>query len=527
MQPLRRAVLSVFDKRDLDGFAKRLAAMGVELVSTGGTSKALQAAGLTVSDVASLTGFPEMLDGRVKTLHPAIHGGLLADMDNAAHASALDGAGIAPIGLLVSNLYPFEAALSDGRSYADLVETIDVGGPTMTRAAAKNHSHVIVIVDPEDYGPVADALEAGNGTVPEAMRKTLAAKAFARLASYDAAIAGWLGDEADKAAEEAIDHRAYFAIGGRKTATMRYGENPHQNAALYGALGGDGLAGAKPVQGKALSYNNIADADAAFAAAADFTDDCACVIVKHANPCGIAVAGTPGLAYRAAFRCDTVSAFGGVVALTRPLDEDAAKAVAAVFTEVLIAPSASPEALAILSAKTNLRILLTGEDAARPSRMIHTVSGGFLVQDTDTAQLDENAVSVVTKRAPTDQEWRDLRFAWRAIKHVKSNAILFAKDGATVGVGAGQMSRVDAARIATWKAADAARDAGEDISRTVGSVAASDAFFPFPDGLEVIAEAGATAVIQPGGSRRDGEVIAAADKHGIAMVTTGMRHFRH
>ncbi|MEM6847499.1 MAG: bifunctional phosphoribosylaminoimidazolecarboxamide formyltransferase/IMP cyclohydrolase [Pseudomonadota bacterium] len=519
--PVRRAVLSVSDKDGLVEFAKALAAAGVELVSTGGTFRALSEAGVAVTEVAALTGFPEMLDGRVKTLHPVVHGGLLADRSKAEHMAALDAAGIGPIDLLVSNLYPFEAALAAGKSPAELVETIDVGGPTMTRAAAKNFAAVAVVVEAADYAAVAAEVATGGTTL--AMRRRLAAKAFARLAAYDATVASWMA-EATAADDVAVDHTAWGAVGGRKTGELRYGENPHQSAAFY-ASGRGGVAGARVMQGKALSYNNIADADAAWAAAAEFRDDVAAVIVKHANPCGIAVRGTLAEAYEAARIADPVSAFGGVVALTRPLDEATAEAIGAIFTEVIMAPGASDGALAKLAGKPNVRMLLSNDLPPLSGQMVRSVAGGLLIQDLDAGVLGD--ARVVTKRAPTDAEWGDLRFAWKAVKHVKSNTIVYVKDRVTVGIGAGQMSRVDAARIGASKAADAARDAGEPMTRTQGSVAASDAFFPFADGLEELVKAGASAVIQPGGSRRDDEVIAAADKAGIAMVMTGMRHFRH
>jgi phosphoribosylaminoimidazolecarboxamide formyltransferase/IMP cyclohydrolase len=524
--PVRRALLSVSDKAGLVPFAHRLAALGVDLVSTGGTARTLAHTGLAVTDVSAVTGFPEMLDGRVKTLHPALHGGILAALSKAEHAAALHAAGIAPVGLVVCNLYPFEEAVEETLEPAQLVETIDVGGPSMTRAAAKNFARVAVVVDPADYNVVADAMEAEGGAVPFALRRRLAAKAFARLAAYDAAVAAWL-DGATAADGVGVDHTEWRAVGGRRAVAMRYGENPHQSAGFYREAGGSGVGTARVVQGKALSYNNLADADAAWTTAADFSADVAAVIVKHANPCGIAVAAHLADAYERARNCDPVSAFGGVVALTREMDAATAEAIAAIFTEVVVAPSASEEALSVLSAKPNVRVLLTGGPPVVSGPVVRSVGGGLLVQDGDTGHLDEGDVRVVTQRAPTEGEWWDLRFAWRTVKHVKSNAIVFARGGATVGVGAGQMSRVDAARIAAWKAADAAREAGEAEARTKGAVAASDAFFPFADGLEEIARAGATAVIQPGGSRRDEEVIAAADRHGMAMVMTGMRHFRH
>ncbi|GAB5377593.1 MAG: bifunctional phosphoribosylaminoimidazolecarboxamide formyltransferase/IMP cyclohydrolase [Acuticoccus sp.] len=524
--PVRRALLSVSDKTGLAEFAGKLVALGVALVSTGGTARALREAGFTVTDVAAITDFPEMLDGRVKTLHPAVHGGLLADLGNREHVAALEAHGIAPIGLVVCNLYPFEAAVGSDKTPAGMVETIDVGGPTMTRAAAKNFNSVGIVVDPADYDAVAASMAGAGGAIPLAVRRRLAAKAFARLSAYDAAIAGWLGGESE-ADDVAVDHTVWRTFGGRRVLEMRYGENPHQAAAFYAAPGGGGLAGAEVVQGKALSYNNVADADAAWTAAAEFAGSPAVVIVKHANPCGIAEGASLAEAYRKALACDPVSAFGGVIALTEPLDLATAEVIAAIFTEVVIAPAASPEALAVLARKPNVRVLVAGELPDRGGPTMRTVSGGFLVQGGDAGGLAQGAGEVVSARAPTEAEWADLAFAWRAVKPVKSNAIVFAKGGATVGVGAGQMSRVDAARIAVWKAADAAREAGEAESRTRGAVAASDAFFPFADGLETIAAAGATAVIQPGGSRRDQEVIDAANKHGMAMVFTGMRHFRH
>ena len=517
---VRRALLSVSDKSGLIPFAQNLVEAGVALVSTGGTHKTLTDARLRVTEVADLTGTKEMLDGRVKTLHPAVHAGLLADLGRPSHVEALEHARIAPIDLLVVNLYPFEEALRREATPDELVETIDVGGPTMTRAAAKNFSRVTVVVDPDDYRAVADALTTHGGVVPFAMRRRLAAKAFARLAAYDAAIAAWLAD-ATKVDDQAIDHRVWYAVGGRRAATLRYGENPHQEAALYRT--GRGLADARQVQGVALSYNNLADAHAAWSAVHDFLDAPAAVIVKHANPCGIAVGSDLAAAYEAARRCDPISAFGGVVALSRAIDEASAQAIGAIFTEVIVAPDAGEAALAILAQKPNVRVLLTAP--SRPAAEVRSVLGGLLVQSADLGALPADS-AVATKRAPTEAEWRDLRFAWRAVKHVKSNAIVFAHAGATLGIGAGQMSRVDAARIAAWKLREAARTAGEKLAER-GFVAASDAFFPFADGLELIAEAGASAVIQPGGSRRDQEVIEAADKAGLAMVMTGMRHFRH
>ncbi|MEM0906401.1 MAG: bifunctional phosphoribosylaminoimidazolecarboxamide formyltransferase/IMP cyclohydrolase [Pseudomonadota bacterium] len=524
--PIRRALLSVSDKTGLVNLAQALAAHGIELVSTGGTAEALRTAGLAVTDVAAVTGLAEMLDGRVKTLHPAIHGGLLADLHNPAHRDALEKAEIAPIGLVVCNLYPFEAAVAAGHDPQKMVETIDVGGPTMTRAAAKNFGSVGIVTDPDDYGVIIAAVEANGGQLPYPLRRRLAAKAFARLAAYDAAIASWL--EGQTAQDDvAVDHTLWRAIGGKRISLMRYGENPHQAASFYQDAAGGGLAGAKVVQGKALSYNNVADADAAWTAVAGFPDRPAVVIVKHANPCGIAVADELVGAYEAARRCDPVSAFGGVVALSQRLDLRAAEAISKIFTEVVIAPSADDDALERLAQKPSVRVLLAGTLPALSALSIKSTTGGFLVQSGDGGALAPGAGKVVSARQPTEAEWQDLRFAWASVKPVKSNAIVFAKSDATVGIGAGQMSRVDAARIAAWKAAEAAREAGEPQTRTIGAVAASDAFFPFADGLEVIAEAGATAVIQPGASKRDDEVIEAANRHGMAMVFTGMRHFRH
>jgi phosphoribosylaminoimidazolecarboxamide formyltransferase / IMP cyclohydrolase len=505
-----RALISVSDKTGLIELAHAIAAHGIDLVSTGGT----------------LTGFPEMMDGRRKTLHPAVHGGLLAVRDNREHAVAMQTHGIRPIDLLVVNLYPFEATVAQGADYTACIENIDIGGPAMIRAAAKNHDHVAVIVDPADYADVVAELDRHQGSTTLALRRRLAAKAYARTAIYDAAIANWF---ADKLGEEAPTYRA---LGGTLIEQLRYGENPHQSAAFYRTADArPGVATARQAQGKQLSYNNINDTDAAYECVAEFdaARTAACVIVKHANPCGVAEGSSLGEAYRKALTCDPVSAFGGIVALNRPLDADAARAITGIFTEVIIAPDASEEAIAIVAAKTNLRLLLAGglPDPRAKGIVLKTVAGGLLAQSRDNAVVEDMALDVVTRRAPTNAELRDLRFAFRVAKHVKSNTIVYAKDCATVGIGAGQMSRVDAARIAARKAADAAAQAGLKEPLTKGSVVASDAFFPFADGLLVAVEAGATAVIQPGGSVRDDEVIKAADNHGIAMVFTGIRHFRH
>ena len=523
---VRRALLSVSDKTGLVPFATLLDGLGIELVSTGGTAKAIAEAGLPVRDVSELTGFPEIMDGRVKTLHPGVHGGLLAIRDDADHAAAMSAHGIGAIDLVVINLYPFEEVRDAGGDYAAVVENIDIGGPAMIRAASKNHAYVAVVVDPADYEAIGHALKAHDGALPLAQRKALAAKAFARTAAYDAAISGWF---ADTLAIAAPDWRSF---GGRLGATMRYGENPHQEAALYLSGGGrPGVATARQLQGKQLSYNNINDTDAAFELAGEFDPGrtAAVAIIKHANPCGVGEGPSILAAYTKALACDPVSAFGGIVALNRTLDADAARAITDIFTEVIIAPDASEEAIAIVAAKKNLRLLLAGglPDPQARGLTARTVAGGLLVQTRDNAVVDDMTLKVVTKRAPSDAELRDLRFAFRVAKHVKSNTIIYAKDLATVGIGAGQMSRVDSARIAARKAEDAARELKLTEPMTRGSVVASDAFFPFADGMLACIEAGATAVIQPGGSVRDDEVIKAADDHGIAMVLTGTRHFRH
>ena len=522
---ITRALLSVSDKTGLIDFAKALAGHGVELVSTGGTSAALAAAGLTVLDVSDLTGFPEMMDGRVKTLHPKVHGGLLAIRENPEHEAAMLAHGIAPIDLLVVNLYPFEQTVARGADYDTSVENIDIGGPAMIRAAAKNHGDVAVVVDVADYAAVLDELAANAGATTLAFRKRLAQKAYARTAAYDAAISTWFARELGETAP------AWRAVGGHLAQTMRYGENPHQAASFYRTPDTRfGVATARQLQGKELSYNNINDTDAAFECVAEFDAARAAVaIIKHANPCGVAEGASLAEAYEKALRCDPVSAFGGIVALNQKLDLRAATEIAKIFTEVIIAPDADEDAIAFLAAKKNLRLLVTGglPDPRAKGLTIRSVAGGFLMQDRDSATVDTMDLRVVTKRAPDARELADLRFAFRVAKHVKSNAIVYARDGATVGIGAGQMSRVDSSRIAAWKAAEAAKAAGAPESFAKGSVVASDAFFPFADGLLAAAEAGATAVIQPGGSMRDHDVIAAADEAGLSMVFTGHRHFRH
>jgi phosphoribosylaminoimidazolecarboxamide formyltransferase/IMP cyclohydrolase len=528
-EDLRRAscaLISVSDKGGIVEFARALASYGIELVSTGGTREALGKAGLAVIDIAELTGFPEMMDGRVKTLHPAVHGALLAVRGNPAHAEALHTHRIRPIDMVVVNLYPFEDTVARGADFAARIENIDIGGPAMIRSAAKNHADVAVLVDADDYAAVLEDLGRHGGRTSLALRKRLAAKAFARTAAYDTAIANWLAGELGERAP------AYRTFGGRLIEALRYGENPHQSAAFYRTPDARfGVATAQQAQGKQLSYNNINDTDAAYECVAEFDParTAACAIIKHANPCGVAEGESLSDAYRKALACDPVSAYGGIVALNRTLDADAARAITEIFTEVIIAPDATEEAAAIVAARKNLRLLIAGglPDPRAAGLTAKTVAGGLLVQSRDNAVADDMDLEPVTKRAPSNAELRDLRFAFRVAKHVKSNTIVYAKDLATVGIGAGQMSRVDAARIAARKAADAAAAAGLKEPATKGSVVASDAFFPFADGLLVAIEAGATAVIQPGGSMRDDEVIKAADDHGIAMVFTGTRHFRH
>jgi phosphoribosylaminoimidazolecarboxamide formyltransferase/IMP cyclohydrolase len=523
---ISRALLSVSDKSGLIDFARALTERGIALVSTGGTRKALADTGIPVRDVSDVTGFPEMMDGRIKTLHPAVHGGLLAIRNNPEHQAAMRTHGIAPIDLLVVNLYPFEATLAAGRPYEECVENIDIGGPAMIRAAAKNHADVTVVVDAADYPAVLADLDAHDGAVTATLRRRLAQKAYARTAAYDAAISNWLAGAIGEPTP------AFRAIGGTLAEPMRYGENPHQGAAFYRTADARaGVATARQVQGKQLSYNNINDTDAAYECVAEFDPNrsAAVVIAKHANPCGVAEGENLLDAYKKALRCDPVSAFGGIVALNRPLDAKAARKIVEIFTEVIIAPDASEEAVAIVGAKKNLRLLLAGTlpDPRAPSLSLRTVSGGFLAQARDNAVVDDMELKVVTRRAPSNRELADLAFAFRVVKHVKSNAIVYARDGATVGIGAGQTSRVDSARIAAWKAAEAAKAVGLPDSLAKGSVVASDAFFPFADGLLTAAEAGATAIIQPGGSMRDDEVVKAADEAGLAMVFTGHRHFRH
>jgi phosphoribosylaminoimidazolecarboxamide formyltransferase/IMP cyclohydrolase len=524
-RPIRRALLSVSDKTGLTDFACALAGMGVQLISTGGTAKALRDAGLSVTDVSDVTGFPEIMDGRVKTLHPKIHGGLLAQRDR--HAPAMQAHGIEGIDLLVSNLYPFEATIAQGATFDDAIENIDVGGPAMIRGAAKNHEWVSVVVDPEDYALVLAEMAAGG--VSAETRRRLAQIAFARTAAYDSAVSNWLADV--RAKEGGAEPPRRRSLSGVLRQRLRYGENPHQQAAFY--TSGEkrfGVATATQLQGKELSYNNINDTDAAYELVAEFEPTIpACAIIKHANPCGVALGVSLADAYRKALACDPVSAFGGVLAFNQPLDGAAAEEIAKLFTEVIIAPDADEEAKAILGTKKNLRLLIASglPDPRAQGWQFRSVAGGFLVQTRDALTATAGTLKIVTKRRPADAELADMMFAFTVAKHVKSNAIVYAKDGSTAGIGAGQMSRVDAARIAAAKAREAAEAAGWTEPRTKGSAAASDAFFPFPDGLLAVAEAGATAVIQPGGSVNDDEVIKAADEAGLAMVFTGIRHFRH
>jgi phosphoribosylaminoimidazolecarboxamide formyltransferase/IMP cyclohydrolase len=522
--PVRRALISVSDKVGLVETAQALAAAGVELVSTGGTRAAIAAAGLAVKDIAELTGFPEMMDGRVKTLHPIVHGGLLGVRDAPEHAAAMTQHGIGAIDLLYVNLYPFEATVARGADFAECVENIDIGGPAMIRSAAKNHGYVAVCTAPEDMAEVVEALKAGGTTL--ALRRQLAARAYARTAAYDAAISSWF------ASEVGAGWPARKSIAGALKQTMRYGENPHQAAAFYTFPNPrPGVATARQLQGKELSYNNINDTDAALELVAEFDPaaSAACAIIKHANPCGVALGADLKTAFERALQCDPVSAYGGIVALNRRLDRAAAREIVRIFSEVVIAPEADDDAIEVFKRRKDVRLLVTGAlpDPLAKGETFKSVAGGFLVQGRDDARLTAADLKIVTQRAPTETEVRDMLFAFTVAKHVKSNAIVFAKDGQTGGIGAGQMNRRDSARIASMRAAEAAETAGLPASLAAGSACASEAFFPFADGLIQAAEAGATAVIQPGGSIRDAEVIAAADERGVAMAFTGVRVFRH
>ncbi|MEL6279235.1 MAG: bifunctional phosphoribosylaminoimidazolecarboxamide formyltransferase/IMP cyclohydrolase [Pseudomonadota bacterium] len=527
LAPVRRALISVSDKAGVTAFAAGLAKHGVELVSTGGTARALREAGLTVRDVSELTGFPEMMDGRVKTLHPMVHGGLLALRDNPDHAAAMAEHDVPAIDLLAVNLYPFEATVASGADEPTCIENIDIGGPAMIRAAAKNHGHVAVVTDPFDYSTVLAEMDANDGATSLLTRRGLAQKAYAMTAAYDVAVSNWFAQRLGQNYPERL------LTAAEKSVELRYGENPHQSAAFYRdpTDGRPGVAAAELIQGKELSYNNIADADAAFELAGELSGlgRPACAIIKHANPCGVALGGSLLDAYRRAHEGDPTSAFGGIVALNRPLDQETAEEIVKIFTEVVIAPGATDEAKAVFAAKANLRLMLTHDmpEPAAAGRLVKPVAGGFLVQDRDAGVTTASDLKVVTQRAPSTEEIADLLFAWKVAKHVKSNAIVYAKDQRSVGIGAGQMSRIDSTRVAAHKAQDMADAAGAVESFAKGAVVASDAFFPFPDGLIAAAEAGATAIIQPGGAMRDDEVIAAADERGLAMVFTGQRHFRH
>jgi len=524
---IRRALLSVSDKTGLIELGQALAKRGVELISTGGTAQALREAGLAVIDIADLTGFPEMMDGRIKTLHPKVHGGLLAVRDNPRHMEAMAVHAIAAIDLAVVNLYPFAATVASGANRDAVIENIDIGGPSMIRSAAKNHAYVTIITDPGDYSPLLAELAAHDGATSARFRKLMATRAFAATAAYDSMISQWFA---------LVDQQALFpemlAITAMRREELRYGENPHQRAALYLPHGPrqQGIGQARQIQGKELSYNNYNDADAALELCSEFRGQApAVVIVKHANPCGVAQCSTLLEAWQGALDCDEVSAFGGIVAANVPLDGPTAEAICEIFTEVVVAPDADSAALAAFAKKKNLRLLLTGglPDPRRGGLTIRPITGGLLVQERDSGTITPDSLQVVTRRAPSERELKDCLFAWTIARHVKSNAIVYAKHGITAGIGAGQMNRRDSARIAALKAAEAAEKHGWAAPRTQGSAVASDAFFPFADGLLATAEAGATAIIQPGGSIRDETVIAAADAAGLAMIFTGMRHFRH
>jgi phosphoribosylaminoimidazolecarboxamide formyltransferase/IMP cyclohydrolase len=525
--PVTRALISLSDKSGLDSLAAGLKRHCVDVVSTGGTAAKLRELGAEVRDISDLTGFPEMMDGRVKTLHPKVHGGLLGVRDNAEHRAAMAEHDIAPIDLVVVNLYPFLETLQKGADRDTIIENIDIGGPSMVRSAAKNHAHVAIVTDPADYAELLAELDANGGATSLAFRKRLAAKAFALTAAYDSTISQWFAF-----ADQGERFPQTWTRASSLKMPLRYGENPHQSAALYTPVGphARGIAHAEQVQGKELSYNNLNDASAALELIAEFRDrDPAVAIIKHANPCGVAMRGNLIDAWNEALSCDSVSAFGGIVATNRPLDGATAEAIAKIFTEVVVAPDADDDARAIFAKKKNLRLLLSGElpDPARAGQIVAVIAGGILVQDRDNGMVAAGDLKCVTKRQPTEQELADCLFAWTVAKHVKSNAIVYAKDGVTAGIGAGQMNRRDSARIAAIRASEAAEANGWAQPRTIGSAVASDAFFPFADGLIAAAEAGATAVIQPGGSIRDDEVIAAADEAGLAMLFTGMRHFRH
>ena len=522
---IKTALISVSDKSGLIPLVEKLHTYGIKILSTGGTSKAISDAGIPVTDVSDHTGFPEMMHGRVKTLHPKVHGGILALRDNEEHLEAQKEHNIDNIDLVIVNLYPFEETVAKNASFSETIENIDIGGPAMLRSAAKNHNFVTVITDASDYDLLISDLDAHNGGTSLETRQKLAAKTYARTANYDAAISNWFMAQIDEISPD------YISFSGKKKQVMRYGENPHQKATFYtNSEQRFGVATAVQHQGKELSYNNINDTDAAFELVSELDPSRpACVIVKHANPCGVAYGDNLKTAYELALRCDSVSAFGGIIAFNQELDAATAEEMSKIFTEVIIAPSVSDDAKAILSKKKNLRLLTTGGLAqiGQKANLVKTVAGGLLVQERDNGIILADDVNIVTKRAPTDQEMNDMLFAFKVAKHVKSNAIIYAKENATVGIGAGQMSRLDSSRIAARKAQDAADHYQFDQSLAIGSVVASDAFFPFADGLISAAEAGVTAIIPPGGSIRDEEVIAAADERNLAMVFTNMRHFKH
>lgn len=527
--PLKSALISVSDKNGIAKFALQLAERGVNLLSTGGTAKMLKDDGLDVTDVSDHTGFPEIMDGRVKTLHPKIHGGILARRSDEAHQNAMSEHDITPIDMVVINLYPFIETVRSGADFQTCIENIDIGGPAMIRAAAKNHEDVVILTNPEDYEAVLADMDTLQGGVSLELRRKLAMRAYAMTAKYDAAIAAWFENQLG----ETPDHNfaQNISFNGTLKQILRYGENPHQTAALYlNKENRPGAALATQVQGKELSYNNLNDTDAAFELVAEFDPARPAVaIIKHANPCGVATGENVVEAYNRALACDPTSAFGGIIALNQTLTADLANEIVKRFVEVVIAPDIEAAAMDVLKAKDKIRVLTTGglPDVETHRRFVKCIAGGLLVQDSDNGVITPNDLKIVTDREPTQQEMDDLLFAFKVCKHVKSNAIIYAKDGATVGIGAGQMSRIDSSRIAAWKAEEAAKELGLDASLAKGAVVASDAFFPFADGLIAAAEAGVTAIIQPGGSIRDEEVIAAANERGLAMAFTGMRHFRH
>ena len=523
---IKRALISVSNKAGILELAQELQERSVEIVSTGGSAAMLRDAGFNVKEVSELTGFPEMMDGRLKTLHPSVHGGLLAVRDEKSHLEAMEAHKIKEIDLLIVNLYPFAETVKSGADYNHCIENIDIGGPAMIRAAAKNFKYVTTVVDSQDYIDLIDELNVNNGCTSYTFRQKLSQNAFSLTANYDAMVSTWMLEQAGQIQPRRLSFSAALS------QNLRYGENPHQSASFYVDENiNSGIGAAYQIQGKELSYNNINDADAALELVNEFTesDRAAAVIIKHANPCGVGVASNLVEAYKAALHCDTTSAFGGIVAVNQIIDEESAREITKVFTEVVIAPDITEGGRKVFSSKSNLRLLIAEKSTnlACQSKVIRHVSGGYLVQDKDRKPLSQNSLRVVTKRNPTDSEFQDMLFAWKVAKHVKSNAIVYAKDLCTVGIGAGQMSRVDSCMIAAKKAEDMAKAQGLDELPTQGSALASDAFFPFADGLEAAIEAGASSIIQPGGSIKDNEVIDAANEAGLAMIFTGMRHFKH